>query len=40
MPRRRSADLPSLLAEAASVRLAWAAATSLLLWVVVFWALG
>lgn len=38
--RLRTADLPSLLAEAASVRVAVAAATAALLWLAVLWAIG
>lgn len=38
--RLRPADLPSLLAEAASVRVAGAAVASTALWVAVLWAMG
>jgi hypothetical protein len=34
------ADLPSLLAEAATVRLGVAAGASAVLWLAVFWAIG
>ncbi len=38
--RLRHADLPSLLAEAASVRVAAAAVAAAVLWLAVLWAIG